>query len=157
MLLHKQKVWKTVHTLGMGPYFFFSSFLKRFYCLCYMVLPTFPLCPTPSNPTPTPPVSPHTVVRVHGSCIHARGLVPSPSLHHYLSTSSPLATVSLFYVSVPLVLFWLLVYFAHKSPLISEIICYLSFTDWLMSLSIILSSSILAVAKGRSCLFLSAE
>ena len=39
-------------------------------------------------------------------------------------------------------------------PLIGEIIWYLSFTTWLISLSIMLSTSIRAVAKGRSSLFL---
>ena len=37
-----------------------------------------------------------------------------------------------------------------------EIIWYLSFTTWLISLSIMLSSSIHAVEKGRSSFFLSA-
>ena len=41
-------------------------------------------------------------------------------------------------------------------PLIGEIMWYLSFTAWLTSLSIMLSSSIHAVSKGRSSCFLSA-
>ena len=42
---------------------------------------------------------------------------------------TPLKTISLFLVSVPLVLFCSLVYFVHYIPLISEIIRYLSFTS----------------------------
>ena len=45
--------------------------------------------------------------------------------------------------------------FVDYVPFIGEIIWYLSFTAWLISLSIILSSSIHAVAKGRSSFFLS--
>ena len=44
----------------------------------------------------------------------------------------------------------LLVCLVDQVPLIGKIIQYLSFTTWLISLSIILSSSIYAVAKGRS-------
>ena len=76
-----------------------------------------------------------------------------------LSTSphlppSPLTIVSVCHVSVPLILFWLLAYFVHQIPLISQIIWYLSFIDWLISLSIIVSSSIYAVIKGRNFFFL---
>ena len=44
--------------------------------------------------------------------------------------------------------------FSCLFPLIGEIIWYLSFTTWLISLSLILSNSIHAVAKGRSSFFL---
>ena len=49
-----------------------------------------------------------------------------------------------------------LVCFVGYVPLIGEIIWCLSFNAWLISLSIILSSSIHAVVKGRSAFFLSA-
>ena len=55
--------------------------------------------------------------------------------------TSPLVTVSLFFISMSLVIFCLLVCFADQFPLIGEIIWYLSFTAWLISLSIMLSSS----------------
>ena len=46
--------------------------------------------------------------------------------------------------------------FCDYVPLIAEIIWYLSFTVWLISLGIMPSSSIHAVAKVRSSFFLSA-
>ena len=79
----------------------------------------------------------------------------SPSLH-YSSLPSPLVTVSLFFISMSLVIFCLLICFVDYVPLIGEIIWYLSFTAWFTSLSIMLSSSIHAVTKGRSSFFISA-
>ena len=67
---------------------------------------------------------------------------------------SPLVTDSLLLISMSLVIFCLLVCFVDYVPLIGEIIWYLSFTTWLISLSIMLSRSIHAVAKGRSSFFL---
>ena len=81
---------------------------------------------------------------------------PSPSFPHYSPTSSLLVTVSFFFISMSLVPFCLLVCFVDQVPLIGEIIWYLSFTACLISLSIMLSSSTHAVAKGRSSFFLSA-
>ena len=66
---------------------------------------------------------------------------------------SSLVSVSLFLVSMPLVLFCSLVYFVHYILLIGEIIWYLSFTNWLISFSVIFSSSTHAVAKYRSFFF----
>ena len=48
-----------------------------------------------------------------------------------------------------LFLFCLLVQFVHQIPHMSEIIWYLFFSDWLLSLSIMFSRSIHAVAKGK--------
>ena len=66
---------------------------------------------------------------------------PSPT------TPYPLTAVRQFsiYESVSI----LLVYFVHKIPHMSEIIRYLPFSIWLISLSIILSRFIHAVAKGK--------
>ena len=47
----------------------------------------------------------------------------------------------------------LLVYFVHWVPHMSEIIWYLSFSDWFTSFSIIFSRSIYAVAKGKISFF----
>ena len=82
-----------------------TTSLKKFYCYSIIIVPIFLLCPSPPSPPPT-------VVRVRGSFIHVLWLVPSP-FHHYLPSSSPLAAVSLFHVSKPLVLFCLLAYFVH--------------------------------------------
>ena len=70
--------------------------------------------------------------------------------------TSLLVTVHLFFISMSRVIFCLLVCFVDQVPLIGEIIWYLSFTAWLISLSTMLSSSIHAVVKGRSFFFLSA-
>ena len=71
-------------------------------------------------------------------------LFPSPSL---------LVIVSLFCISMSPVLFFLFLCFVDQVPLRGEIIWHLSFTTWLISLSIMLSSSIHAVVKGRSSFF----
>ena len=69
---------------------------------------------------------------------------------------SPLAIVKLFLTSMSLVIFCLLFSSVDYVPVKGEIIWYLSLTAWLISLSIMLSSSIHAVAKGISSFFLSA-
>ena len=56
-----------------------------------------------------------------------------------------------------LVIFCLLFSFVDYVPVKGEIIWYLSLTAWLISLSIRLSSSIHAVAKGRSSFLSAAE
>ena len=78
-----------------------------------------------------------------------------PLLFPFIHLPSPLVTVSLFFISMSLVVFCSLVHFVDYVPLISQVIWYLSFTTRLISLSIILYSSILAVAKCRSSFFLS--
>ena len=55
-----------------------------------------------------------------------------------------------------LVIFCLLFSFVDYVPVTGEIMWYLSLTAWLVSLNIMLSSSIHAVAKGISSFFLSA-
>ena len=66
----------------------------------------------------------------------------------YAPSSSPLVTVSLFFISVFLVLFYLLICFVYQVPHVGEIIENLSyFIAWLISLSIILSISIHAVVQ----------
>ena len=73
---------------------------------------------------------------------------PSPLLP---MIPSPLITVSVFLISMSLVVFCLLfVVVVDYVPVKGEITWYLSLTAWLISLSIMLSSSIHAVAKGRS-------
>ena len=75
---------------------------------------------------------------------------PAPSFPHNPSPLSLLVTASLFFISMSLVTFCLLICFVGQVPLIVEIIWYLPFTIWLTSLSIMLSSSIHALTKGRS-------
>ena len=75
--------------------------------LSHMALP----CPT--HPS-TSPFNPHPIVFVHGSSIHVPGLDPSPSFPNCLSSPSPLVTVSLFFISMSLFLFCLLVCFVDR-------------------------------------------
>ena len=65
----------------------------------------------------------------------------------------PLVTVSLYFISMSLVIFGLLVCFLDQVPLKGEIIWSLSLTAWLISLSIMLSSSIHAISKGMISFF----
>ena len=95
-------------------------------------------------PTPTSTVSPHPIVHVQEYSIHVPFLAPSSSFAHYHSPPSPLIPVSLFFISMSLVLFSSFVCFVDQIQIIGEIIWYLSFTAWLISLSIMLSSSIRA-------------
>ena len=141
-------------------YFSFSlcfCFFNHFLIVILLQLSqSFPLCSPLPIPPPAPTVNSHTIVHVCGSLIHVLCLVPSPSFHHYPPPCSPLVTFSLFHVPMPVVLFCSLVYFVHYIPLLGEIIFYLSFTNWLISLSIIFSNSIHTIGKGRGSFFLSA-
>ena len=84
----------------------FLKFLFFYSYLFYYSCPNFPLCPPrPSPRHPAPTVNPHTVIHVPGSFIHALWLIPSPSSHHSPLPCFPLAAVSLFPVSISLVLF----------------------------------------------------
>ena len=112
---------------------------------CYSPLPN---CPPPPTFNPPPGCLYSWVLY---ACFTTLPLLPLMS-----SSCSLLVTVSLFFISMSLVPFCLLVCFVDKVPFIGEIIWYLSLTAWLISLSIMLSSSIHAVAKGRSSFFLSA-
>ena len=91
----------------------------------------------------------------HSWVLHICSLTNLFTTFQSVPTSTfPLTAVSLFHDSMLLVLFCCLIYFVHQIPPTSEIIWYLSFTDWLISLSKISSSSIHAVAKGRNSFFL---
>ena len=65
----------------------------------------------------------------------------------------PLTAVSLCHVPMPLFLLCSSVYFVHYIPHRSEIIWYSYFSDWLTSLSIIISRSIHVVAKDKIYFF----
>ena len=127
----------------------FLKLLFKYNCLHFHIT-THPChthsCLPPSNLPPSP------FGFVHVSFIH----VPWWSFLYYPSPPSSLDTVSLFFISMSLVVFCLVVCSVDYVPLIGEIIPYLSFTAWLISRSIMLSSSIHAVVKGRSSFFLSA-
>ena len=67
-----------------------------------------------------------------------------------------MAIVKMFLISMSLVIFCLLFSFVDYVPVKGETIRYLSLTTWLISLSIMLSSSTHAIEKGISTFFLSA-
>ena len=136
----------------------FGSFLNTillhfyfiFYCCFSYSCPIFPHYSPLPYPLPTSHIEPSP-----SNCL-------CPWVHYTCSFTWPfhffplLVSVSLFFISMSLVIFCLLVCFADYVPLIGHIIWYLSFSTWLISLSIMLSISIYDVAKDRSSFFLSA-
>ena len=148
--LHRNKGIKCIQISTFLIYVIFLLFIL----LQLSQFPSFPFYSPPPSPPLLTTVNPLSVFPVHESFIQVLWLVPSPSFHHSPSPSSPPTVVSLFHVSMSLVLFFLLVYFVHYIPVISEVIWYLSFTNWLISHSLMVSSSIHAVTKGRSSFFL---
>ena len=113
---------------------------------------------SPHSSTPpqlNPPPSPTSTLPldfVHVSFIVVP-VIPSP---HCPLPTPPLAIVRLFLTSMSPVIFCLLFSSVDYVPVKGEIIWYLSLIAWLISLSIMLSSSIHAVVKGISSFFLSA-
>ena len=131
---------------------FFFQIFKLFYCSITVVcIFSPPLYPTPAKPPSLPHLHPPPwfcpCVLYSSSC---KPFSPLSPLH------SPLAVVRLFLTSMSLVIFCLLFSFVDYVPVKGEIIWYLSLTARLISLSIMLSSFIHAVAKGISAFFLSA-
>ena len=82
--------------------------------LSYYSCPHFPSWPLLPSLPPTPTVNPHTLVPVHGSCIHVLWLIPLPSLNQ-----SPPHLLQLSVCSMVLCLWF---YFAHS------LFCTLDFT-----------------------------
>ena len=130
---------------------FFFFFFFFFYSVTIVCIFSPSLHPTPASPTslshlyPPPWFCP--------CVLYSSSYRPLSSLS---PPHSPLAIVTLFLISVSLVIFCLLFSFVDYVPIKGEIIWYLSLTTWLISLSIMLSSSIHAIAKGISSSFLSA-
>ena len=127
-------------------------FLKKFYCYSITVVCLFSpsLHPTPAEPTSLPHLHPPPwfcpCVLYSSSC---NPLFPlSHSSPRLRLDCSELQCLWLYFVC-----FFLSIDYV---PVKGEIIWNLSLPTWLISLSIMLSSSIHAVAKGRSSFFLSA-
>ena len=99
--------------------------------------------------TPTPTVIPHPVVHAHGSLTRPfpflPPLFPFPYPYGYCQF------VLYCQISGSILLMCL---FGWLGPTLGEIIWYLSFASWLISLSIMLSSSIHVAMKSRSSFFL---
>ena len=127
----------------------FKNFLLSFNYSCMPFLPIPP--PHPSQTHLLPHLHPPTwfcpCVLYSSSCKPLSPLSPPQLL---------LAIVRLFLTSMSPVIFCLLFSFVDYVPVKGEIIWYLSLTAWLISLSIMLSSSIHALAKDISSFFLSA-
>ena len=124
--------------------FIFKIILLLFNYSCLHFLPT------PAKPTSLPCLHP-----THWFCpciLYSSSWKPFPPS----PPPSTLVVVRLFLTSMSLVIFCLLFSFVDYVPVKGEIIWYLSLTAWLISLSIMLSSFIHAVAKGISSFFLSA-
>ena len=139
--------------VGLLQYILFFSIFKLFYCYAITVVCIFspPLYPTPAKPTSFP-------------CFHnppwfCPCVLYSSSWKSFSPLSLPLshlAIVTWFLTSMSPVIFCFLFSSVDYVPVKGEITWYLSLTIWLISFSIMLSSSIHAVAKGISSFFLSA-
>ena len=132
----------------------YTIFFKLVYCCSSTIVCIFsPLLPaTPAKPISLPCFCPPPWFC---RCVLSSGSwKPFPPLS---TPPSPLAIVRLFLISVTLVIFCLLFSFVDYVPVKGEIVWYLSPTTWLISLSIMLSSSIHAVTEGRSSFFLAAS
>ena len=114
-------------TFFLYSFFFLFPFLK----LCFFPLPFNPLIPLSTITTLQPiSMSPFTFL-LNSSTLYIPPQLSACSL------------------SVSLSLFCLLFQLVHQIPCKSEIIWYLSFSDWLISLSIMFSKSIYTAAKGK--------
>ena len=127
--------------------FFFFLLLFNYSCMPFLPFPPPPRLNPPPSPTPTIPPD-----FVHVSFI----IVPAISSSHCPHPTPPWPLLRLFPTSMSLVVFCLLFSSIDYVPVKGEIIWYLSLTAWLVSLNIMLSSSIHAVARGISSFFLSA-
>ena len=107
------------------------------------VYPTSTLLQLPSNPAITTLLS--------------RSLSSLSFVFFALSHYSPHPPTAISLLSMSLYLFFLLVHLVHQIPHLSEIIQYLSFSDWLISLSIMLPRTTYAVAKSKNSFFFTAK
>ena len=142
--------WISLMVWNLFPFIY----LFKIFIVIQLQLSAFsPHSSTPPQPNPPPsPTSTLPLDFVHVSFISSSCKLLSPLSPPH----SPVAIVKLFLTSMSLVIFSLLFSLVDYVPVKGEIIWYLSLTAWLISLSIMLSSSIHAVAKGISSFFLSA-
>ena len=135
--------------------YFYFIFFRFCYGCSITVVPISPHCsplPCPQPPhSPSPPCCPCPWVIY--TCSLTRPFPFFPLLSPFLLLSGPCQSVPCFHATGSVLL---ICHFVDQFSLIDEIIWYLSFTTWLISLSIMLSSSIHAVTKGWSSFFLSA-
>ena len=139
--------------MHMENFLFFLSIFKLFYCCSITVVCIFspPFYPTPANPMFLPCF--HPPPWFCPCVLYSSSWKPLSPLS---LPASLLAIVRLFLTSMSLVIFCLLSSFVDYVPVKGEIIWCLSVTAWLISFSIMLSSSIYAVEKDISSFFLAA-
>ena len=128
------------------------SFFFNYFIVVHLQLSAF--SPHRSPPTPAKPTS---LPCFHPPPCFCPCVFYSSSWKPFSPLSPPpppLAIVRLFLISMSLVIFCLHFSFVDYVPVKGEIIWYLSLTAWLISFSIMPSSSIHAVTKGRSSFFL---
>ena len=146
---------KNLSHFGISPEFLPTVFIyfSFFYCCSITVVCIFSplLHPTPAKPTSLPCLHPHPWF-----CPCVLYISSSKPFSPLYPPHFPLAIVRVFLTSMSLVIFCLLFSSVDYVPVKGEIIWYLSLTAWLISLSIVFSSSTHAVAKGISSFFLSA-
>ena len=130
------------------PHTIFSFFYFLLFSITVVCLFSPSLHPTPAKSTSLPHLRPPPWF---GPCV-----LYSSSCNPFFPLPSPRAIVRLFLTSMSLVIFCLLFSSIYYVPVKGEIIWYLSLTTWFISLRILLSSNIPAVAKGISSFFLSA-
>ena len=121
----------------------------NYFIAVQLQLSAFP--PKPAKPTSLPCFHPHPLVF---PCVFYSS--SSKLFSPLFPRPSPLAIVRLILISKSLVIFCLLFSFIDYVLVKGEIIWYLSLTAWVISLSIMLSSSIHTVAKGINSFFFSA-
>ena len=155
MCLYTLLIISIEKTVKIVMYIYFCEWClkKLFHCCSSTVVCIYPSTTLPP-PQPSLPPSPASTPSWFCPCVlYSYSWNPFPPLS---LPTSPLVTVKLYLISMSLVLFCLLFSFVDYVPVKGEIIWYSSLTAWLISLGIMLSSSICAVAKGRSSFFLSA-
>ena len=142
-------IWGTAQVLELARMMFLFIFIVDTIS-DVPILPSFSIFhPTTALPSLWP--SPLCCL-CYGSCIYVRWLIPSPSFirspHPLLSESCK--SVLRIYASISILFVSLLF---HQIPHKSEIIWYVSFSDWLISLSIIISRYIHTLSKGKISFF----
>ena len=121
------------------------NFIVLIVYFCIFSITIYPLIPS-STSAHTPPII---------TTLLSMSMSPFSFLLDPTRPQTPtLPELSACSLSMSLSLFCLLVQFVHYIPYMSEIMWYLSFSDWLMSLSIMFSRSVYAVTKGKIFLFI---
>ena len=131
---------------------YYMPFFKALLCMFFFYLLLFKYSGLhfPLKHPPPPSILP-LFGFVHSSFIHVPLTRPFPFLPLLSPYPYPSGYFSLFFLPLCLIIFWLLVLLIRFHLKVRSY-DYLSFTAWLISLSIMLSSSIHAIANGYKLL-----